>query len=536
MGHYLLFLPENSMNPILRFRNSLPNTKRLATLIVSLRVCMIVAATLVAATANARTIYYHGVVAAPEMDYEKPNYGNTPGGLTFSGDCFGLNDPSANDGFPGCLGLLGNAKYAPVQFGAFSLEKPVTVSEEKRDLRHLPRSVNQGKAVIPFVDPSVDDAGQSIYKRLSESAKGWTNREMTGLAALRDGSVLHTCARDWYNVGQKVFPSHCLTDSIGTDKAVAKGPHLFRCPAGYGNLCHTEMLGAYVGSISDQAYADKVFASTGFSQPGAEICLMGDMRSYGIKSSRSLGFALYAFRCDDLKQPGSKAIDALPLMHHPFDEYNTEDNYTPEKVKWPQYSSKYKWSPRSRCYDISWGKMPVAGDSGKYESGLFVACGLGGQIWWYGTSDPWNDPNSYRGFGKRGIEKCLFNENNPKTTSGANCKKMFESRGEPIPPNFTNPCNISKGFHGVFPEAPYRRSVLLFYRGDDIAKSANLTLTQRGQDHLSNVPFEVVLDMPQQLWETECGGFNGVSFDPDSNRLFLMEDSTYTPVIHVFSM
>ena len=233
------------------------------------RLVLVAAVLMLNSLAHARTIYYHGVIAPPVYKESRPHYGNAVGGLTYSDNCFGHADPSAEDGFAGCLGMIGNARHAPVQFGSFSIEKPVTVEVAKRDTRHLPKSVQQGKVVIPLTDPSTDSSGQSIYQSLSAIApdQGWKNRELSGVAVLRDGSVLHTCARDWYNVGQKTFPSHCLA-TFKDEKASASGPFTFRCPPAYKDLCHTEMVGAYVGSITDQAYADRVFAKNGFSKPG----------------------------------------------------------------------------------------------------------------------------------------------------------------------------------------------------------------------------------------------------------------------------
>ncbi len=487
--------------------------------------------------AHARKIYYHGVISPPVYDHTGPHYANAVSGITYSPDCFGQPDPSADDGFSGCLGMLGNAKYAPKQFGAFSIEKPASVAKEQRNTRHLPKSVPQGREVIPISDPTIDASGRSIYQDLTEKApdQGWKNREMSGIARLRDGSVLHTCARDWYNVGTKKFPSHCVTSFVDK-KARAQGPFSFNCPAGYKDLCHTEMVGAYVGSISNQNYADSVFASSGFSKPGEEICLTGDLRAHGAKKTRSQGLGLYAFRCADMTRTQKGAIEALPILHHPHNPSAFNDNWNANKIKWPQYSSKYKWSPTNRCHDIAWGQFPVRGSTNEYEDGMFVACEFGGPVWWYGKQNPWEDPNAFRARGKQEKEECLFNQGQPQTASGHDCSEIFGALGDQIPKNFSNPCNIYKGYHGVAAQAPYRRAVLLFYKGVDIAASARATMAGKGRDHLSNVPFEVVLDMPTQVWERECGGFNGVAYDPTTKRLFLQEKNIFTPLIHVFSM
>lgn len=488
--------------------------------------------------ALADTINYHGVVAPPTYDHKGPHYGNAPSSITYSANCFGHPDPSADDGFAGCLGMIGNARYAPKQFGAFSIEKPAPVAAEKRDVRYLPKEVKQGQEVIPIVDPSIAANGKSIYQSLSARAagEGWTNREMTGIAVLRDGGILHTCARDWYNVGEKIFPSHCLA-TIKNTKPSSIGPFTFRCPRGYRDLCHTEMVGAYVGTITDQDYADRVFAANGFSKPGEEICLTGDMRAHGAKKSRSQGMGLYAFRCADMTKKQKGAIDAIPILHHASRARNFNDNLNANLVKFPQYSSKYKWSPINRCYDIAWGEFPVKnGAPGQYEDGMFVACTFGGSVWWYGQQDPWNDPNAFRARGKNNKDACLFNKDNPQTKAGVECEEIFRSLGDPIPPGFVNPCDIDKGYHGVAAQVPYKSAVLLFYRAEDLAASAKATMNGRNRAHLGNVPFEVVLDMPAQVWNQECGGFNGVAFDPANKRLFVQEKNARTPLIHIFSM
>ena len=63
--------------------------------------------------------------------------------------------------------------------------------------------------------------------------------------------------------------------------------------------------------------ADSVFAASGFSKPGEEICLTGDLRAHGAKETRSQGLGLYAFRCADMTNGKSGTIDALPILHHP---------------------------------------------------------------------------------------------------------------------------------------------------------------------------------------------------------------------------
>lgn len=495
--------------------------------------------TLCHSVTHARTIYYHGVITPPLHDISGPHYNNAESGIIYSPDCFGQPDPSADDGYSGCLGMLGNGRHVPEQFGAFSIEKPVTVAKQKRNKRHLPKSLPQGQEVIAISDPSLAANGRSIYNELTAKSKeqGWTNREMSGIARLRDGSLLHTCARDWYNVGKKIFPTHCLT-TFTNDKASAKGPFSFRCPAGYKDLCHTEMVGAYVGSISNQSFADRVFAKSGFSKPGEEICLTGDLRAHGAKATRSQGTGLYAFRCADMTRIDKGVIDALPIMHHPHNPNAFNDNWNANLIKWPQYSSKYKWSPTNRCYDIAWGQFPVKDSTteGEYDDGMFVACEFGGPVWWYGKADPWDDPNAYRGRGQNGKDQCLFNEDRPQTKAGVDCGEIFRSLGDPIPKGFTNPCSIYKGYHGVAAEAPYRRAILLFYRADDLAASALASMNGQDREHLSNVPFDVVLDMPAQVWERDCGGFKGVAFDPATKRLFIQERSLYSPLIHVFSM
>ena len=137
---------------------------------------------------------------------------------------------------------------------------------------------------------------------------------------------------------------------------------------------------------------------------------------------------------------------------------------------------------------------------------------------------------------RNGNDACLFNQGNPQTKGGEDCEDVFASVGDAIPRGFSNPCQIDKGYHGVAAQAPFQSAVLLFYRAEDLAASAEATLTGRNRQHLSTVPFEVVLDTPAQLWDRECGGFNGVAFDAVNKRLFVQERSKKTPLIHIFSM
>ncbi len=480
---------------------------------------------------------YEGAIAPTQYHYTQPRLQYSPGGLTYSHDCFGRTDPSPADEFPGCLGMVGHPAYAPIQFGAFSVEPPRRIPESEQSSLGFPVTMPTGTEVIAMMDPSVNARGQSIFSSLAQSAVEWENREIKGVEVLPDGSLLHTCAHDWYNAGNVEFPSHCLARSTNPNAPVASGPYNITCLPPYQRLCRTQQTAAYVGVIGSVGFSDRIFAQAGFSDRGEAICLTGMVRAPGSKKSWSQGTSLYAFRCADLRRRYRQSVEAVPLIHHPTPA-RLSRRHNINTVKWPQYSSRYRWSPVSSCDDIAWGEYPVVDSDGqgRLQAGLFVACRFGGPVWWYGTDQPWQDANAHRYVLDGDGGTCLFNGGAPRTTSGANCRAAFNASGAAIPRNFIDRCNIYKGYHGVFPRPPHYRAVVLFYRANDLAASARASLRGARGDHLSNVPFQIVIDTPKTMWDRECSGFTGIAYDKNNKRLFVVEDNSGNSVIHIYSI
>ena len=431
------------------------------------------------------------------------------------------------------LGLIGRPRHAPRQFGAFSIEPPAVVALEDRTRQYWNKQLPKGLEVLPVFDPRVRATGSSIFEELKSTASSWVNREMIGAAVLPDGSLLHTCAHDWYNVAETQFPSHCLSFPNPVAPG-AVGPFSFSCGNADLILCHAQQVSTYVSLISDQNFSDRVFAAIGFSQPGEPVCLTGMMRSPAGKPNKSQGMSLYAFRCYDLRKltpPGP--IEALPLIHHP-----SQLPFNINTIKWPAFSSPYKWSPKSKCHDIVWGRYLIEQEDGshKMESGLFVTCKFGGGVWWYGARNPWAHAKAAHRGGVGKGKKCYFNKGNPQTADGRDCSTEWYERGEPIPPDFTDPCPSGKGTHGVFPEVPHYRGIVLFYRAQDLALSALASHAAKGWAHLENVPFQIILDTPETLWPG-CPSYSGIAFDTDTNKLFIVQDlQKHQPIIHVYQV
>jgi hypothetical protein len=452
---------------------------------------------------------YEGVFAPPHYPASGPRYGYGMKGMAYSPDCVGNSDPSPDDGYPGCLLATSHVHFDVA--GIFDIPAPQRVAGEDRTQAFWGRQLGHAVPVVEFFDPS-----GGLRQQLDEQPD-WKARDIPGVELVGE-DLISTCGHDWYNVAGVDHDSHCwaklrpdgtITDAVG---GYNLGPK--RDPK---KVFYADKLSHYIGVIGQR------FADEHLDAGGRKLCFSGMQRRGGGGPGRSQGPTIYAHDCSRPKVEPPGWLDATLLLF-----YRPQYPVSVAKSDFPEYS------PDNKCYDGVWIEV------GESRGALF-ACRQGGPIWWYGFADPWQDPGA-SGQLINHRNGCYWNKGEPRRSDGRACGEEFTSYGPPIPcyekgeagectRGLKNRCGGGKGIHGVFEEDPQFRARLLWYPEEGLADVLG------GARKPWQVPFEVLVDHPHELWPACAGAFGGLALDSQRGKLYVAQIMRGEfPVIHVYGL
>ena len=408
-----------------------------------------------------------------------------------------VNDPSPNDGYPGCI--ICNSHPDLDYISAFEIKPPAIVSASDRTASYWTNSLPHGATVLPWMDCT-----GGIMDKYKAATRG--NFDIASAIILPNGDGL--CQfYDWYNTGATDYPSAVWF----TPNPIApnvQGPYNWG-PTG-NDVYHVNKTGANLGLIP------KAFSDAYLSGKGHQFCFVGYNRGGSGGQKSSPGPTLYAFDCESrpgIAQPGP--ITAVtPLLYY-FQRQNAYDN----EPLMPGHT------PKDECVDQVWINY-------QNKRGVLASCVKGGPYWWYGMPDPSTDPKAQR-------NGCLWNGGAPiwnsrvyGKTAGADCSTEWYAWGPSIAGKKDGG---SKGYHAVYGEFPLYHAELVFYDEDELREVA------MGTRKPTNVHRNVILDNPPELWSiggNTAYGYGGIAFDSTNGLLYLMQRAGAGdwPVMHVYQL
>lgn len=173
-----------------------------------------------------------------------------------------------------------------------------------------------------------------------------------------------------------------------------------------------------------------------------------------------------------------------------------------------------EWTPITHTRGVEW-----VGDT------LIASVQKGGDYWWYGQPNPWEDTHAHR-------NTCMFNAGNPIwNRDGTPCPEEWLFFGPDLPPGTEDHCGRNKGYHALM--GPGAEDVqwalqLQFYAASDLALSAAGVI-----DPSEILPYATIT-APDWGWRDDCAAPGGIS--SDGARLYLVELNGDRPVVHIFRL
>jgi hypothetical protein len=430
-------------------------------------------------------------------------------GMDYVAGCLGAEDPSPDDGYPGCL--IATSHKNGDKVAVFDIPAPI-IPESQSDAYYR-ESLPKGSLVVDFFDPSA-----GIKDAVLDPQPGWVARDIPGVIAVADETqLIVTCGHDWYNVNETDYASHCWT-TVADQSAVGAwnfGPE--------GDIwTHSQRMAWYLGRIP-QAWADDHLDAG-----GEPWCFSGMQRANGGKPNQSAGPSMLAFPCAEPDVAPEGPLPVKPLLNYEHVYPSRPSGYL-EPLGVPDGHSA-----KTQTRGIEW-----------IDEAIIVSRKAGGPYWWYGHRSPYEEPRidedppvyiNHR-------NTCAWNGGDPVWMSGPNkgqsCHDQFFAWGPPIPEGVINdpqsirdvrdPCASGKGYHSIFPENPRLRAELLLYDSDDIAE----VVASDTDDIWPNKPRPyATVSGSEFFWGIACHEALDLAYDPESRTLFWGQARGSRPVIH----